>query len=394
MAVRREDTTLSVYPARTGMNGTRQTHEGESASDEVSRRPALELRRLSKRYGEKLAVNGVSITVGTNEFFTIIGPSGSGKTTLLRVLAGLADPDVYDVFRLCGVEIAGVPPHQRNVATVFQHYALFPHMSVGKNVEYGLKVRGVKSSQRRSRAIDALSLVRLSHLYDRDVTTLSGGERQRVALARALVTNPAVLLLDEPLGALDEQLRAHMQFELKQLQKTLGVAFVYVTHNQDEALTLSDHIAVLNEGAIEQVGPPEDVYERPQTRFVAEFMGAANLIPAAVTQVMGDGRVAARFDEYTFTGRYTGRDLENVGDHVWLCARPEHLSASPTPTANPCIRGTVREVAYRGDRLDVTYEISGSDRVTVHAPTAASPLFGQTDFIEFDPAHVVVLPTR
>jgi putative spermidine/putrescine transport system ATP-binding protein len=239
--------------------------------------PDIRLAGLVKRYGAVEAVAGVDLEIGRGEFFTLLGPSGSGKTTTLRLIAGFEMPDAGRV-ELQGHDVSQVPPYARDVNTVFQDYALFPHMSVLENVEYGLKVKKVPKDERVSRAREALDMVRLEGYGDRKPAQLSGGQRQRVALARAIVNRPAVLLLDEPLGALDLKLRQEMQVELKRIQSEVGITFVYVTHDQEEALTMSDRLAVFNGGRIEQVGPPSEVYERPANLFVAGFVGVSNVL--------------------------------------------------------------------------------------------------------------------
>jgi putative spermidine/putrescine transport system ATP-binding protein len=232
---------------------------------------------LAKHYGEARAVAGIDLEVEAGEFFTMLGPSGSGKTTTLRMIAGFEDPSEGTI-ELAGRDMSGVPPYDRAVNTVFQDYALFPHMTVGENVAYGLRVAGVGKGERRNRRDEALEMVRLPGYGERKPGELSGGQRQRVALARAIVNRPRVLLLDEPLGALDLKLREQMQSELKAIQSEVGITFVYVTHDQDEALTMSDRIAVFNEGRIEQVSPPVELYEQPATEFVAGFVGVSNLL--------------------------------------------------------------------------------------------------------------------
>jgi putative spermidine/putrescine transport system ATP-binding protein len=232
---------------------------------------------LSKRYGEVVAVAGIDLEVQPGEFFTMLGPSGSGKTTTLRMIAGFEDPSGGTI-ELAGEDVSGVPPYDRAINTVFQDYALFPHMSVGENVAYGLRIAKVDKTERAKRRDEALEMVRLPGYSERRPAELSGGQRQRVALARAIVNRPKVLLLDEPLGALDLKLREQMQVELKSIQGEVGITFVYVTHDQDEALTMSDRIAVFNEGRIEQVSPPVELYEQPATEFVAGFVGVSNLL--------------------------------------------------------------------------------------------------------------------
>ena len=239
--------------------------------------PALRLEGVRKSYGSVLAVAGVDLVVDEGEFFTLLGPSGSGKTTLLRLIAGFERPDGGRI-QLAGRDVTNVPPHLRDTNTVFQDYALFPHMSVSDNIGYGLRVKGVSRQARAKRVERALAMVRLVGLGHRRPNQLSGGQRQRVALARAVVNEPEVLLLDEPLGALDLKLRQEMQIELKQIQKEVGITFVYVTHDQEEALTMSDRLAVMANGEIEQIGSPVEVYERPATEFVAGFIGISNVL--------------------------------------------------------------------------------------------------------------------
>jgi putative spermidine/putrescine transport system ATP-binding protein len=239
--------------------------------------PDVRLRDLRKSFGDVVAVAGVALEIARNEFFTMLGPSGSGKTTTLRLIAGFEEPDSGTI-ELAGADVTGRPAYDRQVNTVFQDYALFPHMSVAENVEFGLRVAKVSKAERAARRGEALEMVQLSGYDSRKPAELSGGQRQRVALARAIVNRPRVLLLDEPLGALDLKLREHMQVELKQIQQRVGITFIYVTHDQDEALTMSDRLAVFNLGRIEQVGTPEEVYEHPSNEFVAAFVGTSNLL--------------------------------------------------------------------------------------------------------------------
>ena len=245
--------------------------------------PAVSFTRVSRHFGEVRAVDDVSFEVRDGEFFAMLGPSGSGKTTCLRLIAGFEEPDIGAI-ALHGSSVLGVPPYDRHVNTVFQDYALFPHMNVLDNVAYGLMVRGVTRKERYRRAEEMLALVALGGLGARRPAALSGGQRQRVALARALINQPEVLLLDEPLGALDLKLRQQMQSELKALQRKVGITFVYVTHDQEEALGMSDRLAVFNLGRIEQIGTPEQIYERPATAFVAGFVGASNIVDAATAE--------------------------------------------------------------------------------------------------------------
>jgi putative spermidine/putrescine transport system ATP-binding protein len=255
---------------------TGQAVEGETREpgDSV---PDISLKGVTKRYGEVVAVDAIDLDIPSGEFFTMLGPSGSGKTTTLRMIAGFEIPD-DGVVELAGRDVVKLPPYEREVNTVFQDYALFPHMSVAQNVEYGMRVKRVDKAERAKRRDEALEMVRLTDYGDRKTSELSGGQRQRVALARSIVNRPRVLLLDEPLGALDLKLREQMQTELKTIQEEVGITFVYVTHDQDEALTMSNRIAVFNEGHIEQVGTPAEIYEEPATRFVANFVGTTNFV--------------------------------------------------------------------------------------------------------------------
>jgi putative spermidine/putrescine transport system ATP-binding protein len=261
--------------------------------------PAVRLTGIRRVYGDVVAVAGVDLDIAAGEFFTLLGPSGSGKTTTLRVIAGFERPDAGRV-ELQGVDVTRIAPAQRAVNTVFQDYALFPHMTVAENVEYGLRVKGMARRDRRARALDVLERVRLPGLGDRKTVQLSGGQRQRVALARAIVNGPPVLLLDEPLGALDLKLRQEMQIFLKALQRDLGITFVYVTHDQEEALTMSDRLAVFNEGRIEQLGAPAEVYEHPQTEFVAGFVGVSNVVER------GGRRITIRPEKIRMNDEHTG----------------------------------------------------------------------------------------
>ncbi len=255
------------------------------AHGEEQQPAAVRLEGVTKRFGEVVAVDGIDLEIGDGEFFSMLGPSGSGKTTTLRMIAGFELPTEGSI-RLHGRDVTGVPPFDRDVNTVFQDYALFPHMTVGDNVAYGLVVSGVPPAERRARVTEAMRMVRLDGYEARRTGQLSGGQRQRVALARALVNRPRVLLLDEPLGALDLKLREEMQIELKAIQALVGITFIYVTHDQEEALTMSNRIAVFNLGRIEQIGTPADVYEHPATTFVAGFVGTSNLLTGETARVV------------------------------------------------------------------------------------------------------------
>jgi putative spermidine/putrescine transport system ATP-binding protein len=296
--------------------------------------PAVKLERVVKRFGDVEAVAGIDLEIRDGEFFSMLGPSGSGKTTTLRMIAGFETPTEGRIL-LHGKDVTGVPPFDRDVNTVFQDYALFPHMTVGENVSYGLMVRKTPAAERAARTADALRMVRLDGYEKRRPAQLSGGQRQRVALARALVNRPRVLLLDEPLGALDLKLREEMQIELKQIQGQVGITFIYVTHDQEEALVMSDRMAVFNGGLIEQVGTPADVYEHPHTPFVAGFVGTSNLIK-------GETARAVLGTDGTFTVR---PEKIRLGEPSEQPAAGEHSTL-----------GRVREVVYLGS--DTRYLIA------------------------------------
>ncbi len=292
---------------------------GLRTADDALRSGAVALESLHKRFGETVAVDGIDLLIADGEFFSMLGPSGSGKTTTLRLIAGFEEPTSGRVV-LAGRDVTGVPPFDRDVNTVFQDYALFPHMSVEENVGYGLMVRRVPRSERATRIGEALRMMRLDGYERRRPSQLSGGQRQRVALARALVNRPRVLLLDEPLGALDLKLRQEMQIELKGIQEQVGITFVYVTHDQDEALTMSDRLAVFSRGRIEQIGTPAQVYEHPATAFVAGFVGTSNLLEGTDAEaVIGrSGRFSVRPEKIRMTDRSApiGDDEQAADGHV------------------------------------------------------------------------------
>jgi putative spermidine/putrescine transport system ATP-binding protein len=296
--------------------------------------PAVRFQNVSRRFGSVRAVDGVSLDIEPGEFFALLGPSGSGKTTCLRLIAGFEQPDEGHI-EIFGETAEGIPPYRRNVNTVFQDYALFPHMTVGENVAYGLMIKGVGKAEREAKAKDALAMVKLADYGVRRTAQLSGGQRQRVALARALVNGPKVLLLDEPLGALDLKLREQMQEELKTLQTGLGITFVFVTHDQGEALSMANRVAIFNEGKIVQIGTPSDVYERPTSRFVADFVGSSNVLSPEFAAAHG--------------GRAT-----------WTSLRPEKIQvALPNalvPAACASAKGIVTAISYQGAVTRITVE--------------------------------------
>jgi spermidine/putrescine transport system ATP-binding protein len=314
----------------------------------------LEIRNAFHAYGDVVALDDVSVSAEPGEFLTILGESGSGKTTLLRLISGLETASRVAVLRLNGADVRGVPANMRDCTTVFQHYALFPHMTVGANVEYGLKVRRIPPQERRQRALDALNLVRLGDKYDRRIHQLSGGERQRVALARAVVPNPAIVLLDEPLGALDEKLRTDMQVELLELHRRLAMTFVYITHSQEEALTMSDRIILMRKGKIAQQGPPQDLFDRPVSRFVAAFMGFENLFDGVVASSNG-GYLMANVGNAELGATWSGERAPAPGDRVVVGVRAERVrleSTLPTDPSMNTVSGRVGAEIYKGKYLD------------------------------------------
>ncbi len=315
--------------------------------------PAVSFAAVSRRFGEVRAVDDVSFDIADGEFFAMLGPSGSGKTTCLRLIAGFEQPDAGSV-SIHGRPMQGVPPYDRPVNTVFQDYALFPHMSVLDNVAYGLMVKGVARTEYRRRAEAMLEVVALGGYGGRKPSQLSGGQRQRVALARALVNEPEVLLLDEPLGALDLKLRQQMQVELKALQRKVGITFVFVTHDQDEALGMCDRLAVFNHGRIEQLGTPEEVYEHPATAFVAGFVGAANVIDAAAAERL-------------------------IGRQEAFALRPERIEVEPASPLDFAATGTVADCRYHGAATRIDVQLDAGPRLIVdriNAGPAVRPAIG------------------
>jgi spermidine/putrescine transport system ATP-binding protein len=322
--------------------------------------PDVEIIGVTKRFGEVTAVDRMDLRIARGEFYSLLGPSGCGKTTTLRMIAGFEQPTEGEIL-LDGQPIAGVPPYRRNVNTVFQHYALFPHMDVARNVGYGLRQRKTSKADEARRVAEALALVRLVGYERRRTWEMSGGQQQRVALARALVNRPTVLLLDEPLGALDLKLRKEMQLELKALQREVGITFVYVTHDQEEALTMSDVIVVMRDGLIQQQGGPTELYERPVNRFVADFIGTSNFLGGTIAgfdpatrmaEVRTDGGLAVR-------GRVTDAGATpSEGDAVTVATRPERLetvsAAEPFPTDDgwTSVPGRIHQGTYLGDQTE------------------------------------------
>ncbi|GGX82143.1 spermidine/putrescine ABC transporter ATP-binding protein [Litchfieldella qijiaojingensis] len=342
--------TPSTMAPDTGTRKPDTAHVRDIDKSSVREASSIELQGLHKRFGKTtIALDGVDLTIEAGEFFTLLGPSGCGKTTLLRILAGLEEPDAGRL-KIGGRDITDTPPHKRSVNTVFQSYALFPHLSVRDNLAFGLRMRGMPLERRNAKVAEIAEFIQLGDLVERRVDQLSGGQRQRIALARALVCEPDVLLLDEPLSALDAGLRSQLQVELLRVQKRLGMTFIFVTHDQQEAMVMSDRIAVLDSGIIQQVGPPRDVYERPVNAFVARFMGHDNLY--RITARGEGGRLSTELGEL---------HCESPGAGELLLVRPETLDLLPgeQPGKNRLL-ATVGERLYRGSHAEYRLDIGGT----------------------------------
>jgi len=351
----------------------------------VSGGTLLALEGITKYYDGVCAAGGIDLQIGRGEFVTLLGPSGSGKTTLLSVIAGFTEPD-EGIVRLEGEDITNVPPHKRELNTVFQGYALFPHLNASKNVAFGLRMKKVPKAAQRKLVSEALEMVQMSSMFDRRIENLSGGQQQRVALARALVNRPRLVLLDEPLSALDAKLRKTMQLELKRIQKESGATFVYVTHDQEEALVMSDRIFVVHDGMIKQSGPPEELYQQPNCRFVASFIGRNNFIPGRVEYSAGTG--CFRF----------GRDgrIEVGGDspegEVVLMARPESLQLSDAAVGG-AVPAEVLATRFLGDRIEADVRLDGDSEVSLYADDPdIEP--GQQVYVGFDSDACRILPPK
>ncbi len=322
----------------------------------------LRLENLKKSFDGNPVLKGICLDVMPGEFVTLLGPSGCGKTTTLRIIAGLLEPDVGRVF-LDGKDITRLEPEKRDVNTVFQNYALFPHMNVEKNISYGLRIKGVKKSEWQKKVSEMLSLVQLEGYEKRMPSQLSGGQRQRVAIARAVVLNPRLLLLDEPLGALDLKLRRQMQQELKDIQRRLGIAFIYITHDQEEALNMSDRIAIMRDGHFEQIGTPEEIYERPKTRFAADFIGQTNLLEATVAEKDGRGLIL-NYAGMFIPARNADFDVQ-IGDSVALSLRTERIGFSKKPVGECNLPGTLRSRHYAGGSMRAVIVLDDGREITV-----------------------------
>jgi spermidine/putrescine transport system ATP-binding protein len=354
--------------------------------------PDVRLERVTKKFGEVVAVDDLSLSFERGGFVALLGPSGCGKTTTLRMIGGFEEPTAGTVY-LGEQDVTGLPPYRREVNTVFQNYALFPHMSIFDNVAFGLRQKGVSKHEVSKRVPEMLDLVELTGFEKRKPTQLSGGQAQRVALARALINQPRVLLLDEPLGALDLKLRKQMQIELKGIQTNVNITFIHVTHDQEEAMTMADRIAVMNQGRIEQIGPPNDLYERPQTAFVAGFLGVSNLVAATVQ----NGGVVQLADGST--ARVPSEALEGAPKDVRIGVRPEKvrvLSASETPEPDENrLAGSVRDVSYIGVSTQYVIDTpSGDELVAIAQNTGRGARrlnAGEAVQVVWDPEHTFVI---
>lgn len=380
----------------TGTNTTAADHTtGEDGTTIKTAAPVIEIDHVTKRFDDYVAVAEADFTIASGEFFSMLGPSGCGKTTTLRMIAGFETP-TSGAIRLEGVDVSRVPPHKRNVNTVFQHYALFPHMTVWDNVAYGPR-SAKKDKTEVKRAVDEiLEIVRLTDFAKRKPGQLSGGQQQRVALARALVNYPSALLLDEPLGALDLKLRHAMQFELKRIQREVGITFIYVTHDQEEALTMSDRIAVMNVGNVEQIGTPTDIYDRPATVFVAGFIGQANLWAGKQTGRANRDYVEIEVLGSTLKSRPGDTTIE-AGGQATLMIRPERVRVSvEAPTGDVvAVRTTVRDLTFQGPVVRLSLVAPDESTVVAHVGAEQDlPLLrpGDEVYVNWTPDASLVLP--
>ncbi len=355
----------------------------------------VRLERVSKLFGDMAAVDDLSLDIEENEFFSMLGPSGCGKTTTLRMIGGFEEPTFGTVF-LGGRDVTDLPPYKRDVNTVFQSYALFPHLNVHENVAFGLRRKKVEKSEIDSRVKDAMRLVDLTGFEERKPSQMSGGQQQRVALARALVNRPKVLLLDEPLGALDLKLRKQMQLELKTIQQEVGITFIYVTHDQEEAMTMSDRFAVMRRGKIEQLGTPEDVYENPATEFVAGFLGASNLLDGELSG--GNGTATVRLPGGEVIGVPSERIPDGTSSSVKVGVRPEKVSVEPAEgapaTTDNTVTGLLRMSTYIGVSHQYKVEGPGGTELTVYVQNlgaSRAPAPGEKVRLTWRPEHTFVV---
>jgi len=365
----------------------------EAPSGHAERKATVEIDHVSKTFGDYLAVDDADFAIEEGEFFSMLGPSGCGKTTTLRMIAGFETPTAGAI-RLQGQDVSRVPPHKRDVNTVFQHYGLFPHMNVTENIAYGPKAKKVTKDEIERRVAEMLEVVRLSDFATRRPGQLSGGQQQRVALARALVNYPKALLLDEPLGALDLKLRQSMQLELKRIQREVGITFIFVTHDQEEALTMSDRIAVMNEGRVEQIGTPREIYDHPASVFVAGFIGQANLWPVSVVARQGD-RCEVDLGGTVVTSGCAHPDLR-AGDRAVLMVRPERIAVSTDRPEGDvgAVPAFVADLVFQGPVIRYDCRLDDGYPAVSHIAARRDdlPLVGDTVWISWTPEASVVLP--
>ena len=354
---------------------------------------------VSKSFGAMKVVDGLDFHVGRGEFVSLLGPSGSGKTTLLMMLAGFEAP-TSGAIHVDGVRVERLPPYKRNMGVVFQNYALFPHMTIAENVSFPLKMRGMSRAERDGRVTRALDLVRLGHLKARRPSQLSGGQQQRIALARSLVYEPKVVLMDEPLSALDKQLREHMQLEIRELHRKLGLTVIFVTHDQGEALTMSDRIAVMNDGHIEHLGTPRQIYEYPATKFVAGFIGTSNLLTGTVAGIEGGRAIITSGPGERIVVPLQANGVR-PGDVIELSVRPEKIDMSlsvPASSDRCVVRGTVTEVVYLGTSTNYNVATSTGAEIVVFDQNASNAediaARGDSVFLSWNPQHSYPIGTR
>ncbi|WP_439495971.1 ABC transporter ATP-binding protein [Bosea sp. (in: a-proteobacteria)] len=347
--------------------------------------PKLMVEGLCKRYGATTALEPTQLSVQEGEFLTLLGPSGSGKTTLLQLICGLVELTEGRVV-IDGCDQSGTPVHQRDIGLVFQHYALFPHLTVAENIAFPLKMRGRPSAEIGRRVAETLEMVHLGHLAERFPRELSGGQQQRVALARCFVYQPSIILMDEPLGALDKKLREHMQIEIKRLHRESGSTIIYVTHDQEEALALSDRICLMNHAKIEQLGTPQAIYERPRTAFAADFIGISNILRGEFSGVNGSRCLETKFGRFMLP-----RDCACDGESGALVVRPENLRIGPG--AENRVEGRIREIVYAGSETRIIAAIGESELMTLRLPSGdAVPSLGETIAIGWDRDKAVLVP--
>ena len=348
----------------------------------------IRFERISKAFGSHTVVNALDLTIRRGEFLSLLGPSGSGKTTILMMLAGFEAPSSGEI-RLEGRAIQNVPAYKRDLGVVFQNYALFPHMTVAENVAFPLRMRRIARAEIETRVKRSLEMVRLDSMSDRRPVQLSGGQQQRVALARAMVYEPKVVLMDEPLGALDKQLREEMQLELRDLHRSLGLTIVFVTHDQSEALTMSDRIAVFNAGEIAQVGTPREIYDHPRTRFVAEFIGETNVLEGTLTAFDGGmARLSLDGDRTLFARAGDGLA---PGQKILLCVRPERIRVADERAATNAIRVTVADTVYQGDHIRMRLEADGLSLIGRRERGQEDLARGTTGFASFSPDECALM---